>query len=305
MNKKIIYIGDFIQPYSTERYITHAFTQLGYEVLCIQEDRLMIKNADEMFQEVKEMNPIFVLFSKGKPMGESEKFINLMKSNGIRTIVWLFDLYFDLPADRKFKLEKKIAPFNSELIFSTDGGHDKNFEDLGINHKCLRQGIHAPEAILYDLPKTHEIIFVGGDVYRTRHMLLIGLKEHYGSKFEWFGWNHKNIVRGLDLNKLYASTKVVVGDSQPSKRYWSNRIYETLGRGGFLLHPYVEGLEEEFEIGKDLVCYPYGDFGKLHELIDYYLEHEDEREAIRKHGHETVKNKYTYKNRCEQFLKMI
>ena len=38
---------------------------------------------------------------------------------------------------------------------------------------------------------------------------------------------------------------------------------------------------------------------------DYYLENDEEREAIRKAGHELVKSKYTYKNRWEQILKEL
>lgn len=304
-SKRIIYVGDFVKSYSTERYIAYAFRELGYEVTCIPETTFVVRDYLEILNEIKSMEPIMVLFSKGRPLGDSEKLIEALKKDGIKTVVWLFDLYFDLPSDRKFRLEQKIAPFNSELIVSTDGGHQKEFERLNINHKCLRQGIHEPEAILYDREKTHDIIFVGSNYYKTRTIFLENLKSRYKEKFEWFGHSEDTTVRGLPLNELYASTKIVVGDSQPSPKYWSNRIYETLGRGGFLLHPYVEGIEEEFEVGKDLVCFPYGDSDELYRLIDYYLVHEDEREKIRKHGFETVKNKYTYKERCKNLLSMI
>lgn len=302
--KNIIYIGDFVATYSTERYIANAFTELGYNVTRIQENRMMINDAQTMFEEVKSMSPYLVLFSKGKLLGESKKFIELLKKNGIKTAVWLFDLYFDLPADRKFRLEQKDAPFNAEIIFSTDGGHQKEFEALGINHKLLRQGIYEPESIMYDLPKDKDVIFVGGDFYKTRRMMLEALYERYRERFSRYGIPGK-IVRGLPLNELYGSTKVVVGDSQPSPHYWSNRIYETLGRGGFLLHPMVAGLDTEFEIGKHLVTYEYGNMDDLFAKIDYYLEHEDEREAIRKAGFEHVKKHYTYKKRCEALLKML
>lgn len=301
---KIVYIGDFRTTYDTERYIAHAFRELGHDVLCLQEHTLNIRKAKDALDEVKRMGAELVLFSKGKPLGESWELIELLKKEGIKTVVWLFDLYFDLPVDRKGKLEKKDAPFNAEWIFSTDGGHDKEFAALDIKHKLLRQGIHEPEAILYDRPKTHEVIFVGNDVYKTRVKMLAMLESHYEKKFEWYG-RPGNIVRNLPLNELYASTKVVVGDSQPSPYYWSNRIYETLGRGGFLIHPYVKGLEDEFEIGKHLVTYEYGNLDDLFAKIDYYLAHDEEREAIRKAGFEHVKKNYTYKNRCQKLLEML
>jgi spore maturation protein CgeB len=87
--------------------------------------------------------------------------------------------------------------------------------------------------------------------------------------------------------------------------YWSDRIYETLGRGGFLIHPYIPGIEKEFVDKKHVVFYEYGNFQQLKELIDYYLINDEEREAIRKAGHELVKNNYTYSNRWQTILKEL
>lgn len=301
---KIVYIGDFRKPYDTERYVAHAFKELGHEVQCYQEDRLNIDDPQEIVNEIKTMGAELVLFSKGSPRGNAKQLIESLKAAGIKTATWLFDLYFGLPNFRAERLKKRLPPYNVEFIFSTDGGHQKEFEEIGVKHLLLRQGIHEPEAIMYDRPKTQDIVFVGNDAYQTRANMLEMLHSHYGKRFKWRG-KPGDTIRNLPLNELYASTKIVVGDSQPSPRYWSNRIYETLGRGGFLLHPYVEGLEEEFEIGKHLVTYKYGDLDDLFAKIDYYLEHEEEREAIRKAGFEHVKANYTYKHRCQKLLEML
>jgi hypothetical protein len=300
--KRIIYIGDFKASYSTERYIAHALKELGYEVMCKQEDNFFIGNADMMAYEVEMYKPILVMFSKGKPIGQSKQFIEILKNKGIPTCSWLFDLYFDLPVDRAFRLREKDAPFNSDVVYTTDGGHHKQFAELDIVSKTLRQGIHEPEAILYNRPLTHDIIFVGGNVYKTRTEMLAGLANRYAN-FERYGHQTGSIVRGLPLNELYSSTKVVVGDSQPSPHYWSNRLYETLGRGGFLLHPHTEGIETEFEDGKHLVLYDRNDLQDLYDKIDYYLSHDTERETIRRAGFELVKGHYTYKDRCRELMK--
>lgn len=302
MKKTILYFGDFRESYSTERYVAHALKELGYEVIAKQEGDFVIgNNVENIVNEIKGLDPLLVLFSKGAPAGRAEMFIDGLKTAGIPTATWLFDLYFDLPgADRLRKLKMRIPPYNVETIFSTDGGHEKQWEELGIKHKVLRQGIHEPEAILYDLPKTRDVIFVGADAFYTRAPMLEALKERYN--FEWWGQN-KNRIRGLPLNELYASSKVVVGDSQPSPKYWSNRVYETLGRGGFLLHPITEGLSEEFTDGVHMVFYERGNQKQLNALIDYYLKHDVEREKIRKSGFEHVKKNFTYKHRCIELIK--
>lgn len=304
MNKKIIYYGDFIEKYSTERYIAHAFREIGYDVLCLQEERATIGNAKQVLDEIKQLAPEFILFSKQAPGGDIDELMKLLKENKIKTVCWLFDLYFDLPhGDREKKLKEKKPPYNSDVLVSTDGGHSGKFFDLNINHICVRQGIHEPEAILYERKKTHDIIFVGGDHFRNRGWLLDGLAKHYGSAFEHWGFPVQ--IRNLPLNELYASTKIVVGDSQPSPHYWSNRIYETLGRGGFLIHPKVAGLEKEFEDGKHLVLYDRGNMPQLYDLIDYYLKNSDEREKIRRAGFEHVKNNYTYKHRVQELCNLL
>ncbi len=291
--------------YSTERYITHAFEQLGYGVHTIQEDSFVTRDYKAIAKEIQVLDPLFVIFSKGKLYGESVQLIDELRKCKIKTCAWLFDLFFDLPSDRKWRLEKKEAPFNSDIVFSTDGGHNSEFERIGIKHSLLRQGIHEPEAVMVPFTNyKHDVIFVGSDVYRTRVMLLAGLDEHYGKGFARYG-GQGSTVRGMPLNELYAQTKIVVGDSQPSPKYWSNRIYETLGRGGFLIHPMVEGLDKEFVPYKHFIPYDYGDYDQLYEIIDYYLSHDKEREEIRKAGHEYCKKHYTYTKRAEELIKVI
>lgn len=300
--KTILYIGDFQATYSTERYIAHALKELGYNVVAKQVSEFLISNnIEQVIDDLKSLGTILVLFSKAAPMGTPDIFIQKLREAGIPTATWLFDLYFDLPGvDRLRKLQMKICPYNVDTIFSTDGGHDEKWLELGITHKVLRQGIHEPEAILYDREKTKDVIFVGGDAFFTRGKMLQGLRSKYN--FEWWGQRH-NPIRGLPLNELYASSKIAVGDSQAWPKYWSNRVYETLGRGGFLLHPATEGLSEEFTDGVHMVFYERGNEEQLHKLIDYYLKNDKEREKIRKAGFEHVKKHFTYKHRCIELMK--
>jgi spore maturation protein CgeB len=58
------------------------------------------------------------------------------------------------------------------------------------------------------------------------------------------------------------------------------------------------------------VCIPLATFkpcdaGDMIEKIDYYLEHEKERELIRRACHEHVKNHDTYTHRARQILRIV
>jgi spore maturation protein CgeB len=103
---------------------------------------------------------------------------------------------------------------------------------------------------------------------------------------------------------LYNSAKIVIGDSVYSPQYWSNRIYETLGRGGFLIHPNVPGIEKEYEPWKEFIPYDYNDFTSLKEKIDYFLTKPKEREKIQMAGFIKTRD-YILEERCRSFLKLV
>ena len=81
-----------------------------------------------------------------------------------------------------------------------------------------------------------------------RSRLVKWLRKNYDRQVKFWPEPNQHAVRGDDLTDLYASVKVVVGDSclvpkpdgSPMTHYCSDRIPETLGRGGLLLHPVVE-----------------------------------------------------------------
>jgi len=78
-----------------------------------------------------------------------------------------------------------------------------------------------------------------------------------------------------------------------------------LGRAGFLVHPKIPGIEDEFEDGKHLVLFEHGNMKELSEKINYYLNSEKEREKIRHHGLEYVKATHTLMNRVEQIMEIL
>lgn len=301
---KVIYVGDFKQPYSTENYVAYGLRENGVEVKTIQEDSEMTSQMFLAF--VKEFKPDFVLFCKNRFFGRGDLLVEKLKEEGVLTVTWLFDLYFDLPKEMGVRRTVHDAAFQSDVVFTSDGGHEEQFYELGINHYLLRQGIHAPEAHYGNKIDAPEILFIGTNSYTARDELLSALRKRYGDRFCHYGTHaHKPETRGEALNDLVTSAKIVVGDSVPSPYYWSNRIYEVLGRGGFLVHPKVKGLEKEFEYYKHFIPFDYGRHEQLFEIIDYYLDHDEDREKIRKAGHEYVKQNLTYTKRCQTLLREI
>lgn len=291
---RVLYFGGFRYPYSTEVYVSCALERAG----CVVNPVRCVTPLQEphAVKQVLDFQPDFILFSKPSPCGQSSGlFLNWCKANNLLTVCWQWDLYYGyrgaLPAH-----------FKSDLLFTTDGGHDERFKADGCNHEVLRQGIHKPEARHYWVDKFDtDVAFVGTNWgHRSRRKLLSWLHASYRGGFK----HHRN-TRGLELNVALAKTKVVVGDSYPSDNYWSNRVYEITGRGGFLLHPKTPGLEAEFLDGEHYVSYPRNDYRELKRLVDYYLENDEEREKIRAAGFWHCANNYTYDQRVAVLLDRV
>jgi hypothetical protein len=207
------------------------------------------------------------------------------------TVCWQWDLFFGYR--RNHPLQFKV-----DLLFTTDGGHPEEFRKRGYNHRVLRQGIHEPEAVKVPCKLVQDIVFIGGRKgHGTRPRLLRWLQTTYGSRFK-----HHTDLRGMQLNEELGKTKIVVGDSYPSPNYWSNRIYEITGRGGFLLHPITSGLNTEFTHMEHYVGYEKENFQDLRSKIDYFLENDKERERIRLAGYNRTTGSYTYTQRVKVLL---
>lgn len=303
---RIIYVGNFRPAFSTENDLKKSLEKIGCEVVAIQEDEA-VALGDEGVQKILDASETadFVLYTRtwadaGKMWKE------VMKKIKKPTVAVHLDLYISL--DRGENLDNDPF-FKCDYVFSADGGHDAEFKKFGINH------IFMPPAILDESCHKgkqvekfkYDVIFVGSYNYHKewdyRRLLINWLRETYGSRFCLFGTH--DVIRGEELNNLYASAKVVMGDSTYSPNYWSDRIPETIGRGGFLIHHCPEGLEKQFTPYKHFLPYNVGDFKTLKEIIDYYIDHPEEREKIAQAGMEWVKKEHTYLNRAEQIVSYL
>jgi len=205
--------------------------------------------------------------------------------------------------------------FYTDYVFSPDGGHSKEFKELGVNHYFLSSGVLKDECGEgeYKPRFDYDVVFLGSYHYhkewRTRKVLLEWCQKVYGDRFRLFGGSQVEAnygeVWGEDKNDLFASAKVILGDSLYSPYYWSDRVPETLGRGGFLLHPYVSGLEEEYEYFEHFVPYQHRDLKNLKMVIDYYIEHDEERQAIVNQGMKWVVSNHTYEHKAQYILSVL
>jgi len=293
----ILYLGTFNQPHRTEVYVAKSLKKLGHSVSFAYEGK---SGNEEIITKLK--NADVFLYSKANTIQPLSQILKHCEERNIISVCWLYDIYWGTPREHETKHDR----FKADIVLTTDGGHQKEWQSVGVNNRVLRQGIFQDEAFIGEKKNTQEeIVFTANknSWFPQREELDNFLTKTYGSKYKRYG--NKNEIRGKELNNLFASVKIVIGDNYPSPNYWSNRVYEVLGRGGFLITPRVSGLEKEFDYYKHLIPYEQGNYDQLKEIIDYYLTHDKDREKIQKAGHEYCKKNYTYLKRCEELSEIL
>ena len=304
---KIAFRGNFRPSHSTESHVSATMELLGHQVVRIQEDEVQWAQVPALC-EATDLFWFTSTWHEDFPGGFAA--LDILHRRGLPTVSHTLDLYIGL--DRESQLD--IDPFwRTQYVFSADGGHPDVWAAKGINHHWMPPAVFAPECYLAepDPALVQDVIFVGSYGYHAqwpyRKQLIDWLKETYGPRFTHY--DHDSGMRGHRLNQLYASAKVVIGDSCcpgfTQARYWSDRVPETLGRGGFLIHPLICGMRESFEGGTHLDYYAFLDWQELHERIAYFLQHEEKRRLIQSSGHSHVKAQHTYTNRLQEVLAIV
>lgn len=291
---KIAFIGKFENMHD-EEYIARSFEMNGVEVIRFGPN----VQGMQLHEKIISTKPDILLFTKIIFSPYLKATIKEGKKWGMKTVSWTFDLYWGY--DREV-LIKSSDFFKADYVFTTDGGHENEWKKAVINHLCIRQGIYSKECFMLPPREPQGIVFVGSNnpLFLERKEIMKKLRSDY-EDFVWVGIHSGNQIRGSKLNELYAKKKIVVGDSVFSPNYWSNRVVETLGRGGFLIHRDVPGLKEEYPY---LVTYD-GTYDDLKKKIDYYMTHEEERLDIVTKNFNWVKEHYTMDKKCAELLSKL
>lgn len=321
---RIVLYGNFVVNYCSEVHHARSLEALGHEVVRLQE---RTDTTDRVLAESLKSDMLIWIHSHGfnnpgtLSMGDV---LDVLKTMGKPTVAYHLDLYMAIPG-RWAEYQSSEYMNKIQHFFTVDKlmaeWLNQNTEVKG---HYLPPGVLAQECRLDNSLRTNDVIFVGSRGYHSewpyRGQLIDWLRRTYGRRFRHFGNDGEKVVRGDELTNLYNQTKVVVGDSFVKDftypYYWSDRLYETIGRGGFIIFPYIEGLENEFVLTNtgevpapsddvELVTYRFGDFEQLKRLIDYYTSHDAEREAIRARGFRKVMDNYTYQHRWQTIIDTV
>lgn len=312
---KIAFLGNFGPSHSTECHLALSMEELGHEVVRIQEGETRAVDVPGLVEgcDLFAWTQTYSLAEQGGTRAERAQMLDAIKALGIPTIAVHLDRYWGLEREQQITDEPW---WHSDIVFSAEGGAEELFRAAGVNHRWFQPGVLAAECVPGRTRQQFAapVCFVGSYSYHPawsyRPELIQWLRVTYGRQFRL--WPRAGrAIRGQLLNDLYASTTVVVGDSclapmpdgSPVTNYISDRVPETLGRGGFLIHPHVDGIfSEHYQDGVHLRTYELGDFGHLKALIDYYLAHPEKAREIAESGQAHVREHHTYTVRMAEVL---
>ena len=221
------------------------------------------------------------------------------------------------------------------FVTTSDINGVQKFRDAGYNNVIYSPfGCHPQAFTKQDLPKIYDVSFVG--MYHPYRAWLVqwlkraGIDVHaWGSGWRAGRLDHEDMVKvfnqsriNLNLSNcvswdirylitpfrpikstLRAWRQVVHAITRHDMKTWEmvkGRYYEINACGGFQLSHYAEGLERMYSIGEEIVLYASPE--DMIEKIHYYLEHEDEREAIAKRGYLRTQSDHTMEKRFQHIL---
>ena len=317
---RVAYIGNFKHPWCTEQHYKRSFEALGHQVAAIQEDHATLARVEGIGSGAD-----LLLYTRTWGLQPADEWTQLwrdLEAAGTPTASVHLDLFWGLDRETWVTGTPREVLYTTQHVFTADGDHQAAWDDAGINHHWL------PPAVVHDetdpgipMPQWRaEVGFVGSRQYHSEWPHRQDLLRHLERwpRYRKFGDNRPR-VRGRELNDVYRSVDVMVGDSLllagPTARYVSDRWFECWGRGGFLLHPETDwlatlaleafdGVAEPSLPGAPLF-WPISAWGELDRLIRYWIDHPDERQSVTARMRQYVVDHHTYRDRAAEILTTI
>lgn len=307
----IAFLGNFAVPYTSETHHTASLEELGHTVTKLQESRA---TAAEIETAATGADLLVWVHTHGwRTTGDLAAALRTLRARGIPVISYHLDRWMGLARQRDIRPDDPYWQLDHWFTVDAVQADWLNTHTSTRAH-WLPAGVYGAECSMLPPAQRFDVVFVGSRAYHPeypyRAKLIDWLAQTYGDRFRHYGGGGRGPVRGAALNQVYADAKIAIGDSlclDPNYpgRYWSDRIYEATGRGAFMIHPWLAGLDDQFVDGKHVVLYEHGNLEQLREFIDHYLHHPGEREEIRRAGHLHTRSTHTYVHRWAHILEVL
>lgn len=167
---------------------------------------------------------------------------------------------------------------------------------ISLNARCIHTIPNTGIAINRDwsnFEEKYEVSFVGSInvAHRKQYVKKV---EKRNIPIHLFGQGSGGYVSFEEMIDIFKTSKINLNFSKDNfdlSKQIKGRVFQVCMAGGFMLTEYAPGIENYFEIDKEIAC-----FKNAEEMITkviYYLNHETERRAIAHAGWKRATNEYT------------
>lgn len=238
-----------------------------------------------------------------------KRYYKMIRDTGAKLVLWYPDMT-ESTRDRMWRGFKGCADM---LIFSILETAQR-YKDLAphvlwmpqyFDHRfCSIDGEGTLPKRLDPKKEIYDLCFIGS-CDKLRNDWLDKLQKRYKCLFHLDGIKTKKEIRGLYMSGAYAQSKIAFNIQRqlflnPGDYVTSNRVYNAMGSGAFFINYKVQKMD--LVMKKGFHCEMHDDsFNDLCRLIDYYLEHEKEREQIAKQGQELILRHHTLEVRAKEY----
>ncbi len=297
---RVIFFGKSKHRTQTTKHLVRAFREQGHPTLWLNPSQIRRRKKDKtnvfILGRIHAFRPdILFSYSLDIPLPVLQQ----IADTDVKKVMY----YEDLPLEVPPALAEKGQLVDFFLV--TNKGMHKEYKRCGIMNPVYFVGAcdrydHRPRRPMLPIWKS-DVAFIGqARSGESRVSLVSKLGETFNVKVYGKNWDAvglKATVKTVTPRKyglICGGAKIILGAdiTHDVEGYWSNRLWLTLGCGGFFLTAYVAGMEDFFENKKHLVWYR--DEQECLRLVKEYLANPEERQGIAHQGYKLVHQYHTF-----------
>ena len=205
-----------------------------------------------------------------------------------------------------------------DLMLSVINNFVAYFRQQGLKSELLRLGFEpAVLERLNGMERSIPVSFVGR--LTSSHTFRQQWLEHVSQRVPLQVWGpsdsfadgspvvdcRRGAVWGLEMYKILRKSLLTLNHhiDIAGASAGNLRLFEATGVGALLVTDWKENLHEMFEPGKEVVCYRTRE--ECAEIVQYYLEHSEERAAIARAGQQRALRDHTYYQRMQSLIEIV
>lgn len=261
---------------------------------------------------VKSKKPDVLIVNKGESLLPGT--ITSIKKYGTTTINWNPDEPFGTLL--KFNKLKNISEYDA--FFTYDLQYLDELKKLNPNSYYLPAcadllNVHKEQISLKERQNNFDICMVG-TAYENRIKLLTPYTEKYKLFVAGPAWNNaptslRNIsspsIKINEMIRKFNESKIIINPYGEAKGFIipNPRTFEIPASRSFQLTDARRDIDKFFKIGKEIIVYK--NETDFKELIDYYIDNNNERNEISQQSYERVLKEHTMQHRLKEMLKIV